>query len=180
MLAVPHRGGYDHDHRISPMGDTTMRATTFASGTFTALLLAAAAHAGVTLNSARVAGKDAVALGKFYETAFGLKEVNRLTFPNGVEIFLNFGDNVDGAKANAAAQVVIMQSDPAAKDTIAHLIFNVTRRRRDRRRRQSRGRHDGPRADAVRQHRDSDRHRRRPGRQSDRADPASTALKRRR
>jgi predicted enzyme related to lactoylglutathione lyase len=95
-------------------------------GTCTALLLAGAAHAGVTLNSARVAGKDAVALGKFYETAFGLKEVNRLTFPGGVEIFLNFGDNVDGAKANAAAQVVIMQSDPAAKDAVAHLIFNVT------------------------------------------------------
>lgn len=92
----------------------------------TALLLAGAAHAGVTLNSARVAGKDAVALGKFYEAAFGLKEVNRLTFPGGVELFLNFGDTVDGAKANAAAQVVIMQSDPGAKDTVAHLIFNVT------------------------------------------------------
>ncbi len=92
----------------------------------TALLLAGASYAGVTLNSARIAGKDAVALGKFYETAFGLKEVNRLTFPGGVEIFLNFGDNADGAKANAAAQVVIMQGDPAAKDTVAHLIFNVT------------------------------------------------------
>ena len=103
-----------------------MRATTFALGACTALLLAGAAQAGITLNSARVAGKDAVALGKFYETAFGLKEVNRLTFPGGVEIFLNFGDNVDGAKANAAAQVVIMQSEPAAKDTVAHLIFNVT------------------------------------------------------
>ena len=103
-----------------------MRATTFVLGMFTALLLAGAAHAGVTLNSARVAGKDAVALGNFYAAAFGLKEVNRLTFPNGVELFLNFGDTVDGAKANAAAQIVIMQGDPAAKDTIAHLIFNVT------------------------------------------------------
>jgi len=103
-----------------------MRVTTFALGACAALLLADAAHAGVTLNSARVAGKDAVALGKFYETAFGLKEVNRLTFPGGVEIFLNFGDTADGAKANTAAQVVIMQSEPAAKDTVAHLIFNVT------------------------------------------------------
>ncbi len=93
---------------------------------FAALTCTTMACAGVTLNSARVAGKDAIALGKFYETAFGLKEVNRLTFPGGVEIFLNFGDNVDGAKANTAAQVVIMQSDPAAKDTVAHLIFNVT------------------------------------------------------
>jgi predicted enzyme related to lactoylglutathione lyase len=67
-----------------------------------------------------------VALGKFYEAAFGLKEVNRLTFPNGVELFLNFGDSLDSAKANAAAQVVIMQNDAPAKDTVAHLIFNVT------------------------------------------------------
>lgn len=103
-----------------------MRTSTLVFGASAALFLAGAAQAGVTLNSARVAGKDAIALGKFYETAFGLKEVNRLTFPNGVEIFLNFGDNVDGAKKNAAAQVVIMQGDPAAKDTIAHLIFNVT------------------------------------------------------
>ena len=103
-----------------------MKATTFALGTLTALLLAGAAHAAVTLNSARVAGKDAMALGKFYEAAFGLKEVNRLTFPNGVELFLNFGDSVDGAKASTAAQIVIMQGDPASKDAIAHLIFNVT------------------------------------------------------
>jgi predicted enzyme related to lactoylglutathione lyase len=91
-----------------------------------ALLLIGAAQAGVMLNSARVGGKDAVALGKFYEAAFGLKEVNRLTFPGGVEIFLNFGDSVDAAKANKAAQVVIMQSEPAAKDAVAHLIFDVT------------------------------------------------------
>ena len=103
-----------------------MRPTTFALGTCAAMLLTAAAHAGVTLNSARVVGKDAVALGKFYEAAFGLKEVNRLTFPKGVELFLNFGDNVEGAKANGAAQVVIMQSEAPEKDTVAHLIFNVT------------------------------------------------------
>jgi predicted enzyme related to lactoylglutathione lyase len=103
-----------------------MRATSFVLAACTGLLLASGAHADVTLNSARVAGKDAVALGKFYETAFGLKEVNRLTFPGGVEIFLNFGDSVDAAKANRAAEVVIMQSAPAEKDTVAHLIFNVT------------------------------------------------------
>lgn len=103
-----------------------MRATPCVLAATAALVLAATAHAGVTLNSARVVGKDAVALGKFYEAAFGLKEVNRLTFPKGVELFLNFGDSVDGAKANAAAQIVIMQSEAPEKDTVAHLIFNVT------------------------------------------------------
>ena len=97
-----------------------------ALGACVALLAAVPAHAGVTLNSARVVGDDPIALGKFYEAAFGLKEVNRLTFPTGVELFLNFGDSVDAAKANGGAQVVIMQSKPRAQDDIAHLIFNVT------------------------------------------------------
>jgi predicted enzyme related to lactoylglutathione lyase len=107
-------------------GGSAMRAITLILGACAALLLGAGASAGVTLNSARVAGKDAVALGKFYEAAFGLKEVNRLTFPGGVEIFLNFGDSVEAAKKNTASQVVIMQGETAAKDAVAHLIFNVT------------------------------------------------------
>ena len=92
------------------------------------LLLSSAAQAGVTLNSARVGGGDVAALGKFYESAFGLKEVNRLSFPGGqVEIFLNFGDTVDAAKANGQAQIVLMHSEASgAKDAVPHIIFNVT------------------------------------------------------
>jgi predicted enzyme related to lactoylglutathione lyase len=33
---------------------------------------------------------------------------------------------VDAAKANPAAQIVIMQRKPRAPDEIAHVIFNVT------------------------------------------------------
>ena len=40
---------------------------------------------------------------------------------------LNFGATVDAAKANTAAQIVIMHRDSnALKDSIPHLIFNVT------------------------------------------------------
>jgi predicted enzyme related to lactoylglutathione lyase len=100
---------------------------TSALGACAALLAAGVIHAGITLDSARVGGEDAVALGKFYELAFGLKEVNRLTFPGGTEIFLNFGASVDAAKANKAAEIVIMQSKPGASaDAVAHLIFDVT------------------------------------------------------
>jgi predicted enzyme related to lactoylglutathione lyase len=102
------------------------RIFTAAVGACAVLLATMGAQAAVTLNSARVVGEDSVALAKFYETAFGLKEVNRLTFQGGVEVFLNFGDSVEAAKANTAAQVVIMQSKPRAADEIAHLIFNVT------------------------------------------------------
>jgi len=91
------------------------------------LLVAVAAAAGVTLNSARVGAVDVEALEKFYITAFGMQEVQRIAQPKSLEVMLNFGDSVAGAKANPAAQIVIQHRDsdqPA--DPIAHLIFNVT------------------------------------------------------
>ncbi len=103
------------------------RAATTVLGMLAAVCAAHAAQAGVTLNAARVGAEDVPALAKFYEAAFGLKEVNRLQMPNAVEIMLNFGDTVDHAKMNHASQVVIMHRDSdALKDAVPHLIFNVT------------------------------------------------------
>ena len=91
------------------------------------LLLSATAQAGVTLNAARVGGTDPAALAKFYETAFGLKEVNRLSFPGMLEIMMNFGDSTDAAKANHNAQIVVMQrKSDDIKDSVPHIILNVT------------------------------------------------------
>ncbi len=90
-----------------------------------ALVLASVSvHAGVTLNSARVGAADVAALEKFYVTAFGMQEVQRI---QNNEVMLNFGDSVAAAKANPGAQIVIMhrQSDDQT-DAMAHLIFNVT------------------------------------------------------
>ena len=93
---------------------------------FATLLLASAAHAQVTLNSVRVGAKDTAALAKFYQTAFGMQEVNRINSPGGAEIFLNFGASVDAAKANKSEPIVIMHRDSDdVKDPIAHVIFNV-------------------------------------------------------
>jgi predicted enzyme related to lactoylglutathione lyase len=94
-----------------------------------ALMMAAAASASaqVTLNSVRVGAADTVALAKFYQAAFGMQEVNRIEVPGGPEIFVNFGATADAAKANKGLPVVIMHRDSdAAKDPIAHVIFNVT------------------------------------------------------
>jgi len=92
-----------------------------------ALAEGAAAPAGVTLNAARVGAVDVPALAKFYEAAFGLREVNRLEFPGMVEIMLNFGDSVDAAKKNPGAQVVLMKrASNDVKDPVPHIIFNVT------------------------------------------------------
>jgi predicted enzyme related to lactoylglutathione lyase len=91
-----------------------------------ALLLAGAAHAQVTLNSVRVGAKDTVAVAKFYQTAFGMQEVNRIGAPTGPEIFVNFGATVDAAKANKGNPIVIMHRDSDdIKDPVPHIIFNV-------------------------------------------------------
>src|SRR5689334_5667868 len=91
-----------------------------------ALLLSGAAHAQVTLNSVRIGAKDTVALAKFYQSAFGMQEVNRIEAQGGPEIFVNFGATVDAAKANKAEPIVIMHRDSDdLKDPIAHVILNV-------------------------------------------------------
>jgi predicted enzyme related to lactoylglutathione lyase len=91
-----------------------------------ALLIVSIAHAQVTLNSVRVGAKDTVALAKFYQTAFGMQEVNRINSPGGPEIFVNFGSTPDAAKANKSEPIVLMHRDnDDLKDPIAHVIFNV-------------------------------------------------------
>jgi predicted enzyme related to lactoylglutathione lyase len=93
---------------------------------FAALLLGSAALAQVTLNSVRIGAKDTVAVAKFYQTAFGMQEVNRIDSPGGPEIFVNFGATVDAAKANKSEPIVIMHRDSDdVKDSIAHVILNV-------------------------------------------------------
>ena len=90
------------------------------------LLLASAAHAQVTLNSARLGAQDPAALAKFYEAAFGMFETNRINVPGGAEIFVNFGATADDAKANKSTPIVISHRDSDdIKDPIAHLILNV-------------------------------------------------------
>jgi len=91
-----------------------------------AFLLAGAAHAQVTLNSVRVGAKDTVALAKFYQSAFGMQEVNRLNGQGGPEVFVNFGTTVESAKANKSEPIVIMHRDSDdLKDPIPHVILNV-------------------------------------------------------
>jgi predicted enzyme related to lactoylglutathione lyase len=91
------------------------------------MVIASASQAEVTLNSVRVLAKDAEALGRFYEDAFGLRETNRLAIADGVELFLNFGATMEAARANASPRIVIMQNpDGVGDDSAMHVIFNVT------------------------------------------------------
>ncbi len=91
-------------------------------------LLPQLSWAQVSLNSTRVAAVDPVAVAQFYNKAFGLREVNRISMQGGnVEIFLNFGATDAAAKANTAAQIVIMHRDAdTLVDPVPHVIFTVT------------------------------------------------------
>ena len=81
----------------------------------------------ISLNAARVGAKDVVGMAGFYKAAFGLKEVKRIELPIGPEIMLNFGDTIEAAKANPAAQVVIMpRADTDGSDSVAHIVFNAS------------------------------------------------------
>jgi predicted enzyme related to lactoylglutathione lyase len=93
---------------------------------FATLLLASVGYGQVTLNSVRIGAKDTPALAKFYQSAFGMQEVNRIEGAGGPEIFVNFGASTDTAKANKSEPIVIMHRDSDdLKDPIAHVILNV-------------------------------------------------------
>ena len=91
-----------------------------------ALSLAGAAEAQVALDSVRIAAKDTVALAKFYQAAFGMQEINRIENPGGTEVFVNFGDTVEAAKANKNPLMILFHRDSDdVKDPIPHVIFIV-------------------------------------------------------
>ena len=97
---------------------------------FALLLMVAAAcsaNAEVSLNSVRVLAKDSEALGRFYATAFGMKETNRIQTQTGPELFLNFGATAEAARTSAMPAVVIMQTpEGPAGDEVMHVIFTVS------------------------------------------------------
>jgi predicted enzyme related to lactoylglutathione lyase len=96
-------------------------------GACAALAVSTAARAEVTLNSVRVAGANSVTLAKFYESAFGMHETNRINATGGPEIFVNFGATEEAAKANKNLRLVIMhRENDSLKDPVPHVIFNVT------------------------------------------------------
>jgi predicted enzyme related to lactoylglutathione lyase len=102
------------------------RLRTTVTAAFIAVLLARAAHAQVALDSVRIAAKDTVALAKFYQAAFGMQEVNRIENKGGTEVFVNFGDTVEAAKANKNPLMVLFHRDSDdVKDPIPHVIFIV-------------------------------------------------------
>jgi len=96
-------------------------------------VIAVPAMADVSLNGARIGAKDTEAVAKFYSTAFGMSEVQRIPQQgqSGPEIMLNFGKTPAAAQANrnklGGSDIVIMpRASDDVKDEIPHVVFNVT------------------------------------------------------
>jgi predicted enzyme related to lactoylglutathione lyase len=95
------------------------------------MVLAVPAFAQVSLNGVRVGAKDAAAVAKFYQSAFGMQEVQRIQNPQMLEIMLNFGATPAAAQANRArlggGDIVILQRpSDEVKDDTTHIVLNVT------------------------------------------------------
>jgi predicted enzyme related to lactoylglutathione lyase len=85
-----------------------------------------AARADVTVLAVRLGATDVVALAKFYDAAFGLKEIDHVGEPP-TEIIMRYGATVAAAKAGTSPEFLIERREAgAAKDAMAHAIFRVS------------------------------------------------------
>jgi predicted enzyme related to lactoylglutathione lyase len=103
-----------------------MRRTTMAILGLTAAGWLTAVHADVTVLAVRLGAKDVVALAKFYDAAFGLKEIDRVGKPP-TEIIMRYGATTAAAKAGSSPEFLLARRDAgAANDPITHAIFHVS------------------------------------------------------
>ncbi|HEX6999150.1 MAG TPA: VOC family protein [Gammaproteobacteria bacterium] len=83
------------------------------------------ARAEVTVMAVRLGADDVVALAKFYETAFGFKEIDRVGNP-ATEIIMRYGASVEEAKAGSSPEFLLQKREAGgAHDPIHHAIFRV-------------------------------------------------------
>src|SRR3954451_16775343 len=100
------------------------RLITAIAGVWVALLVIDA-RAQTTVMAVRLGATDVVALAKFYDAAFGLKEIDRVGNP-ATEIIMRSGASVAEAKAGASPEFLVAKRDGAANDTMQHAIFRVS------------------------------------------------------
>lgn len=92
---------------------------------FTAAAWALGAQAQVTVMAVRLGATDVATLAKFYDTVFGLKEIDRIGSPP-TEIIMRYGANVAEAKAGASPEFLLTKREGSAgKDAIHHAVFRV-------------------------------------------------------
>jgi predicted enzyme related to lactoylglutathione lyase len=103
-----------------------MRRTIMALLGLTAATWLTGVHADVAVLAVRLGAKDVVALAKFYDAAFGLKEIDRVGQPP-TEIIMRYGATVAAAKAGSSPEFLVARRDPGtANDPITHAVFRVS------------------------------------------------------
>ena len=103
-----------------------MKTTMTAVVALAAAGLMATAQADVTVMAVRLGAKDAGTLAKFYQTVFGLKEIDHVGTPV-TEVIMRYGANVAAAKAgNSPEFLVANRAAGDAAGSIAHAIFQVS------------------------------------------------------
>jgi predicted enzyme related to lactoylglutathione lyase len=86
----------------------------------------ACAHADVAVLAVRLPATDVVALAKFYDTAFGLKQIDQVGQPP-TEIIMRYGATVAAAKAGTSPEFLIEHREGGkTTDAMAHAIFQVS------------------------------------------------------
>ena len=100
--------------------------------TMTGLLGIAAAtwwvgvQADTSVLAVRLGAKDAPALAKFYEAAFGLKQIDKVGDPP-TEVIMRFGATVAAAKAGSSPEFLVAKREGGeTAGSIAHAIFHVS------------------------------------------------------
>jgi predicted enzyme related to lactoylglutathione lyase len=83
------------------------------------------ARAEVTVMAVRLGASDVAALAKFYDAAFGLKEIDRVGNPVS-EIIMRFGATVADAKKGASPEFLVQKREGVANDSMHHAIFRVS------------------------------------------------------
>jgi predicted enzyme related to lactoylglutathione lyase len=85
-----------------------------------------AVQADVSVLAVRLGAKDVVALAKFYDAAFGLKQIDHVGEPP-TEIIMRYGATMAAAKSGSSPEFLVQRREPgAADDAIAHAIFHVS------------------------------------------------------
>jgi predicted enzyme related to lactoylglutathione lyase len=103
-----------------------MRRMTTAILGLTAAAWSVWAPADVAVMAVRLGATDVVTLAKFYDTAFGLKEIDRVGQPT-TEIIMRYGASVAAAKAGSSPEFLLTRREPgAANDPMPHAIFHVS------------------------------------------------------
>src|SRR4030095_17222809 len=82
-------------------------------------------RAEVRVMAVRLGASDVVALAKFYDAAFGLKEIDRVGKP-ATEIIMRFGATVAEAKAGVSPEFLVQKREGVANDPMHHAILRVS------------------------------------------------------